>query len=333
MDVVGIDYPVFDFLMHMNKLPETNGSARLLSYSWQGGGKVATALVALGRLGVKAGVVGIIGGDPFGRFCLDDFARHGVDTSQLIVDKEGHNAFCVVISERETGGRSIVGGGGKLRRLSAGDLDRDYITSAHYLHLTRMDEAGMQAAKWAKEAGRTVVFDADGYQQQTEDNLQLIDVFIPSEFYFRERFGGLDEVDLESCLREWQECGPKIVVVTLGEKGCAGVSEDGYFEVPAFQVDVVDTTGAGDVFHGAFIYGLLQEWDARRCARFASAVAAIKCTRQGGRAAIPDLPTVERFLRDGTIDYREIDERERFYARQGFYLSAYNWVETNLKRG
>ena len=89
------------------------------------------------------------------------------------------------------------------------------------------------------------------------------------------------------------------------------------FELPAFKVNVVDTTGAGDVFHGAFDYAYLQGWDVKKCARFASGASAIKCTRPGGRAGIPDLLTLTRFLEEGVIDYTEIDERVRHY-KQGF---------------
>ena len=99
-----------------------------------------------------------------------------------------------------------------------------------------------------------------------------------------------------------------------------GVYGDKFFKIPAFKVDVVDTTGAGDVFHGAFIYGLLQGWDIEYTAKFSSAVSAIKCTRLGGRAGIPNLATVERFLEDGTIDYADIDNRVDFYREIMFNL-------------
>lgn len=90
--------------------------------------------------------------------------------------------------------------------------------------------------------------------------------------------------------------GPDIVVVTRGEHGSYTLTANFEFTTEAFPVSVVDTTGAGDVFHGAYLYGLLQEWDLERIAEFAGATAALKCTRLGGRAAIPRLPEVIRFL-------------------------------------
>jgi len=105
------------------------------------------------------------------------------------------------------------------------------------------------------------------------------------------------------------------VVFTLGVKGCLGIdNNDKYFTLPAFRnISVVDTTGAGDVFHGAFIFGLLQGWDVKKTSKFSSAVSALKCTRLGGRAAIPDYDTVQKFIKTGNIDYTEIDKRVAFY--------------------
>ena len=120
---------------------------------------------------------------------------------------------------------------------------------------------------------------------------------------------------LEEECREIFASGPKIVVFTFGEKGCVGYSKEGFFVLPAFSVDVVDTVGAGDVFHGAFLAQLLKGQSVMECARAASAVSAIKCTRIGGRAGIPNSETLQKFLDTGEIEYTEIDERVNFYRR------------------
>ncbi len=310
MDVVGIDIPVMDFLVHVDKIPETNNGTHLIEYGWQGGGKVATALVALGRLGVKTGMIGVVGEDSFGKFCINDFELHEVDTSNMVIDKGTTTTFCVCISERQTLGRSIIGKRGTSRALEIGDLNREYITAARYLHLTNMDPVARQAAVWARESGVKVAFDADSYHQETADNIELIDVFIASEFFYRKMF---DNDDFEENCRSIQRKGPSIVVFTFGEKGCLGVGQEGFFNIPAFEIDAVDTTGAGDVYHGAFIFGLLKGWSTEETARFASAVSAIKCTRVGGRAGIPDLAAAKRYLIDGEIDYSGIDKRVDYY--------------------
>src|SRR5512137_1985212 len=117
IDVVGIGTPVMDFLINTRKFPERNGGAELRECSWQGGGKVTSALIALGRLGGESGIVGMVGNDVFGRFCIDDFNRHQVDTSHLIVDEGGQTAFCICLSDEETRGRSLLGRRAPLRRL------------------------------------------------------------------------------------------------------------------------------------------------------------------------------------------------------------------------
>lgn len=317
IDVVGIGYPVMDFLIHTKTFPIPNGGGQLEEYSWGGGGKVASALVALGRLGVDSGIIGVVGDDAFGRFCIDDFNRHRVDTSRMVVDPESQTAFCICISDAETQGRSLIGRPGKLRSLTLDDLDRGYITQGKYLHLDFINPHVRQAALWAREAGVRVSIDADHYQPAIPQNYDILDIFIASEFYYNAVFS---DDNYEANCRSIQEQGPDVVMFTFGERGCLGVYGSKYFTCPAFTVDVKDTTGAGDVFHGAFLCGMLEGWDIPYTAKFSSAVSAIKCTRVGGRPGIPDRATVERFMRDGTIDYSEIDRRVVDYRNRLFDL-------------
>jgi sugar/nucleoside kinase (ribokinase family) len=109
--------------------------------------------------------------------------------------------------------------------------------------------------------------------------------------------------------------GPEIVITTLGEKGLAGIDSEGYFELPAFKVAVQDTTGAGDVFHGAYLAMLCRGMDSRQAALYAAGTSAVKCTRVGGRAALPDFNTLDAFVKTGVIDYTEIDKRVKLYRK------------------
>lgn len=310
MDVVGVGYPCIDFLLNVDAFPAAESHCLLRDYSWQGGGPVPTALVALGRLGACAGLIGVVGGDSFGRFLSEDFRRHGVDTSRLVVDEAGETSLSVPVSDRQTGSRSFIFNFGTCRKLRLEDLDADYIRSAKFLHLADMSPVSRAAAEIARQGGVTVSIDAGYSRSILPEDLGLVDVLVASESYYEEHFGGRDCRDsCEAVLR----AGPRIAVFTFGSRGCAGMDGEGYFELPAFKVPVADTTGAGDVYHGAFLYGLLQGWKAGESARFASAVAAIKCTRIGGRAGIPDLATALKFLGGGEIDCEEIDSRVAFY--------------------
>ena len=116
--------------------------------------------------------------------------------------------------------------------------------------------------------------------------------------------------------------GPEAVVFTFGEKGCVGLDREGFFWLPAFQVEAQDTVGAGDVFHGAFLAALLKGYSLKECARYASGTSAIKCTRIGGRAGIPNEQVLEQFLRTGIIDYTEIDQRVEYYRKGLDYVSG-----------
>lgn len=311
--VVGVDYPCMDYIVETEHLPATNDEVDIDRDSWQGGGMVATALVALGRLGVPTGMIGVVGSDGYGAFCVADLQRHDVDTSHIIVDHGKTTDFCISVAERSTQGRSFITRWGTCRRMTPDDFDESYIAGAKYLHLcNEMDEINVAAARLAKKNGVKVVIDGDYYSETTERNLDLIDVLIASEKYYQACFK--DGTPEENCT-ELLKKGPSVVVFTLGEKGCFGADKDGFFKLDAFLLKpVADTTGAGDVFHGAFIRGLLDGKTARECARFASAVAAIKCLRLGGRAGIPDMAATEQFLQTGIVGKCDFDEREAYYA-------------------
>ena len=311
LDIIGIENPVMDFCTLMDKMPERGGFAQLKDYSWQGGGNVGSALVAAARLGAKCGIVGIVGDDAYGQFCVDDFKRHNIDTSHLLKDLGTNNSLCICVAELSTMERSFIAKGGTRRQPTKKEIDQDYISSAKYIHLGPMGEASVQAARWAREKGIPVVDDAGYFEASTEANTGLIDYFVGSRHYYN---GLFKDENYEKNCKTVQKRGPKIVVFTLGVKGVVGLDGDKFFSIPAFKdISIVDTTGAGDVFHGAFIFGLLQGWDVEKTARFSSAVSAIKCTRLGGRAAIPDYKTVQNFLQTGKIDYTEIDKRVAFY--------------------
>lgn len=313
MDVVGVGYPVQDILIRVERLPQAKKHvlAPIISSSWQGGGMVSTGLTAASVLGAKAGIIGSVGGDLYGRACINDFHMNGVDTEKLIIDESGTTDYTIVLTETSTKERCFVANTGSHHRLTKEDIDIEYIQNAKYLLITEMDEASIYAAGVARKSGVKVVIDADLYEERTMKNIGLIDVFICSEEFYEGLYQ--DKNHIEHC-RELQKLGPEVVIVTLGEKGCRGIYGDTIIDQPAYtNIEVVDTNGAGDVFHGAFIYGMLQAWEPVKTVKFASAVSAIKCTRQGGRAAIPDVENALKFMEGKEIDYTEIDKRAERY--------------------
>jgi ribokinase len=168
------------------------------------------------------------------------------------------------------------------------------IEEAKVLHLDGWyPEIALPAARIARDAGVLVSLDAYTVSEGMEEWVSLSDVLIANESFV---WGYTGCQDLEEAACSLLSQGPRLVVATLGERGCFVATCKERFYAPGFAVDVVDTTGAGDAFHGAFLYGLLQGWDLARTARFANAVGALTCRRLGGRSSIPSLDEVEVFL-------------------------------------
>ena len=312
MDVVGLGTPYYDMVINVSKMPGLDGAAGANEAFYQGGGKVATAMAAAARLGRSAGMMAKVGENHRGQFIINDFRYNGVDTSAIIVDAPGTSSpFCLSLSEEEHKTRIFIGKEGTAGELLPEEIDYEYLGKAKYLHLENGRPASAAAALFAREHGIVTVMDADNYQEGIVKLLPCLDVFIASEFFYRDMFGDLP---YEEGCRKLLEAGPSTAIVTLGSRGSVGMTaQDGFFRTESFQVPVRDTTGAGDVFHGAYIVGLLEGMDAPECARFASAVSAIKCTCFGGRTGIPNRDTVQRFLETGEIDRTEAQRRLAYY--------------------
>lgn len=313
LDVIGIGKPVKDLLIAIDEMPPQDGAALAKCFSSQSGGKVASAMVAAARLGMKAGMYAVLGDDAKGRFCVEDFQRHGVDVSHIELRPGKTSPYCLSIAEKKNENRRFIGDLGTSGMLEADALDLAYLASARLLHLENGDPASLRAARFAKEHGITVAMDADTYSPAIEAMEPYVDLFIASAFYVKGRF---KDATLEEGLEQIAARGCKVVIFTLGSRGCIGYAEGKHFSLPAFSgLQVVDTTGAGDVFHGGYITAWLLGQSPEECARFASAVSYIKCTRLGGRAGIPTREMVDYFLAHGTLPEKtDLDERSAFYA-------------------
>ena len=319
-DVVGIGGLCLDLIAGTTRIPRTDMMTPLLYTTCQGGGKVPTALVALSRLGGSSALFSTVGDDRAGQFCLKELADSGVNTDYIQVLRGVATNLTFGISETETGGRSFIGKY-DMPGITVDQLDQAVIERAKYLHIWQFGMAERQAIQWVHRAGGLVVCDADRYSPELEAGIGLTDVFICSEFFFRGMYGD-DAVEngLEEKLRDMAARGPRIAVVTLGARGYAGVDRAGFFTGEALSnIAVVDTTGAGDVFHGAFLCGLLRGWDARTTARFAAGVSAVKCTVLGGRAGIPDFATAQHFLDSGEIRHDIIDQWIAYYKAEAIF--------------
>ena len=313
-EVAGYDMPCVDLAVNVDVFPKPNGGTGVRAMSWQGGGKVASGMVASARLGARCAMLGAVGSDEYGQFCLRDFERHGNDVAGMKTREGETTSLSIVISDRETNGRTIVYRHGTAQPPAFEELDQEVLEDCQWFFISHVTAVSLEAMRRAKAAGARVIVDADSYSSEMMESIGLIDVFIGSEFFYHALFRDLE---YEKNCRSLCEKGPSIVIFTLGPKGCVGYSpEEGYFEMSSFQVPVVDTVGAGDVFHGAYVVGLLRGLSPKEAARLATGVSCIKCTRIGGRAGIPDWDTVQKYLETGEIDYTEIDKRVEFYGRK-----------------
>jgi len=295
-EVVGLGYCSWDYLGIVEHIPSFDSpTVSLDSFAMSGGGPVATALVALAKLGTHTGYIGTIGNDQAGLQVKGAFEEEGVDLLRMRLQKGARSDICVVLVQAGTGARSILCYRGTRSDVQLQRADRRYVTTARFLHLDGHHmQAAITAAQWMREAGGTVVLDANKARPRMEQLLPWVDVLITNAGFPAAYTG---KTDLAESARLLLKGGVQLVVTTLGENGCACFLEGTSVHVPGFAVPVADTTGAGDAFHGAFIYGLLRSWTVQRTAMFANAVAAINCTALGGRAALPTLPQAVSFLR------------------------------------
>ena len=306
MDVIGIGLCTFDIMIKLSELPTWDHPTRLDQVTFDGGGPCSTALCAASRLGAKASFIGTAGKDWFADYKLQTLKDHDVDISHVLRRDAKENQLVCVNVDQSTGERIFnLHKDFYLHPVRVDEIDCDFITQADYLLLDgHYLEASIQAAHWMHDAGRKVMLDggktsAKELDSKLKNLVTLTDILICAAG-FAEALTGLD--DVHDAGRAALAYGPQIVVITLGENGSLTFTPENTFHTPAFDVDIVDTTGAGDVFHGAYIVGLLKGWDLETIAIFSSAVSAIECTFLGGRSGIPGYKQVKAFLQRHGIE-------------------------------
>jgi sulfofructose kinase len=292
-EVVGLGQCSLDLLGQLGDFPEIDSKVELRDCLLQGGGPVATALVTLARLGVSTTFVGRIGDDDFGQRIRAELLAEGVDCQGLACDA-GHSSQFAFIAVDSQGRRNVFWTRGSARPLAPEEVDGVLVGSCRVLHLDGLHhQSSLAAARLARQAGVMTVLDGGTFRQETAELLPWIDHLVVSERFARH----LSPDDPGAALAELLLYGGKAVTVTLGERGSLTLTASGEFHrQPAFAVSAVDTTGCGDVFHGGYIYGLLQDWSLPRTVRFAAACAALKARALGGRTAIASRDEVESFL-------------------------------------
>ncbi len=302
-DILGIGCIAVDDLLYVEAYPAPDAKVRVRQRERQCGGLTATALVAASRLGARCAFAGVLGDDEDSRFVLDALAREGVDVEPRVRRSSARPIRSTVVVDETHHTRTIFYDLAGTVGADTASPSADVLRSARVLLIDHYGVEGMtRAARIAREAGIAVVADFEHHEWPGfADLLALVDHLIVAR-PFAERLTGAASPQ-EAVARLWGS-GRHLVAVTCGGDGCwyrDAALLDVVKHQPAFVVPVRDTTGCGDVFHGAYAAALACGMEADERIRFASAAAALKATRGGGQAGIPTGGEVERFVaRQGT---------------------------------
>lgn len=299
--IVALGACVADTLMTVPHYPAEDTKLRAEFARAAGGGPAATGLVAAAKLGADTAFLGVLADDAGGRFLMRDFEKYGVSTETVRV-RTGYRSFTSVIwLSRKTTTRTCVFDKGDLPPLTLDEAQKAAIRAADVLMVDGNElEAAVEAATVARANGTTVLYDCGGLYAGVERLLPLCDLLIPSREFALGHTGAADAPAAAKILMERYH--PAAVVVTCGKTGGVGLDAAGAWEYPALPAEVVDSNGAGDVFHGAFAFAAANGYDHRDCCIFASAVSALKCTGVGARESAPDLAAVKKYLKENGYD-------------------------------
>jgi len=297
IDVVGIGVNTIDQFFVVEHFPDREDVQQAKCFKSEGGGPVATALVTLARLGAKTIILDCIGNDWIGNQILSGLRKEKVITDFIIIKNGFTSSLTSIIVRENDGARTIIYLPGDSGDLSENDVNNDLISKSKYIHINgRHLSACLKACKIAKEFNIKISFDGGSYRYR-EDLRKIVplsDVCIVAKD-FSEKY--TFKLNISEAANQFLLEGPEIVVITDGKNGSWLFTKDiNGFHQPAFEMlNVVDTTGCGDSFHGAFLYGLLNNYNLFESIRTASMVAAINTLGLGGRTSLPTLTELQKF--------------------------------------
>ena len=296
-DAVGFGLNAVDHLIVVPEYPAFDTKMRLLAHKQSAGGQTASAMVALQRLGLKTAYAGRFGSDAEGHFGLATLRDDGVNVDFAEVVEGATNQIAFITIDARNGERTIVWDRDDRLAYQPEEAPVDFGAMGRVLHIDAHDPpACLRLAQAAREAGTIVSADIDNVYEGLPDLLPFIDIMIGSKEFPR-RVTGID--DRRSALIELKtRYGCAITGMTIGTAGAIVYCEGQFIESPGFEAPggCKDTTGAGDAFHGGFLYGMLCGDDVETSLRFGNAVAAIKCSALGARTALPTQAQLQKFL-------------------------------------
>jgi sulfofructose kinase len=296
-DVVGVGINATDTIIRLAHYPPPDSKIEIISAQVMLGGQVASAIVACRRWGLSARYVGKVGDDDAGKLQTDEMQREGVDAHWIIArGSKSQTAFILV--DESSGERTVLWQRSASIALRATELQREWISGARALLVDGHDtEASAQAARWARQESIPVVGDFDNLYHNVEPLLYYVDFPVTSKV-FPERLTGEPDL-LKSLPRIFHEFKCRLIAATLGHLGVLAWDGEKFLLCPGFRMRAIDTTGAGDIFHGAFVYALLRNWPIQEILEFSCSAAALNCTQLGARGKIASLEEIQSLRHTG----------------------------------
>ena len=297
-DVVGVGLNATDTLLIVPHFPAYAGKVLFQEEVVCPGGQVASALVACARLGLRTKYIGTVGDDQRGRIQMESLREAGIDVEHVQLRKNCANQSAYIVIDRSTGERTVLWRRDDCLRIDPEQILPEQIACARLLHIDGHDTPAVaRAAAIARGLGIPVTVDVDTVYHGFDRVLPHVDYLVASS-EFPTAWTGQDDPfkALELMQREY---GMKVAAMTLGAHGALARENGEFFYSPAFVVNCVDTTGAGDVFHGAFCYAVLQEMPMRDALEFSNAMAALNCTALGARGGIRGLEEIRGLMKRG----------------------------------
>ncbi len=294
-DVVGFGLNSIDYVYVLPVFPSPDSKTEILRYERLPGGQVATALTFLARMGLNTKYIGKVGNDEAGRASLHSFKGESIDISSVLVEQGGRNAFSVILIDQRNGERTVLCGRDKDLDFRKPELKEADVCSGRILHLDGYDNLALSAAIYCQKRHIPVCADLDTVVPNCKLLLENIDFLIVSSDFASE-FTGIS--DMESSIGALRHCFNGFLGITLGVRGAAAWIRDRCIYFPGLNINAVDTTGAGDIFHGAFIFGLLNNWPLSKIMRFANTAAGLSCLHLGARTGIRPLPEILQYMEE-----------------------------------
>ncbi len=294
IDVLCVGATSYDFVFWVNHHPGSDEKTTADAFIRCGGGPAANASVTVARMGLRSAFAGYLGSDIFGRMHLEELKAAGVDTGLVVRGEYPTPLSSVLVNP--SGERSLVNYRDADSVLPAESLDFSAIDPDVILFDGHEPELSLSLMRDAHARGIKTVLDAGSWNKGTSRLFDKVGYLVCSERFAHESTGASSPDRAMESLASYSRC----VVITLGNNGLIWKDAGGKGRIPAFPVDVKDSTGAGDVFHGAFAGCLAMGKEWLETLTYSSAAAALCCTRLGARTGIPGGADVERFLKKGS---------------------------------